>query len=112
MNYLKYFKNDKYDFDKNNCWHFVQKVYREEHNIILPDVPICEDSESYVRANVKARRLEKAKTGSFVFVATLHDNHVGYALNDKEYMHKTANQGVRVSLIPKNAEIYEIFKND
>lgn len=109
MNYLKYFKNDKYLKNNNDCWTLIQDIYKDEHGIILPDIPILEDEESFVRGNIKHKKVEKAHKGVAVHVSTLKYEHIGYALNDKVYIHKTINQGVKISPIPKNAELYEVI---
>lgn len=111
MDYLKYFKNDKYELGKYDCWTFLQQVFKEEQGIILPDVPVFDDpeNESCLKANIKHRRLDRAQKGCFVFVKTKNLNHVGYAVSETEYMHKTLNTGVIISKIPRTAEFYEVL---
>ncbi len=111
MNYLKYFQNDKYIKSRNDCWTLLQEIYKDEHGIILPDIPIFEDEDSFVRGNVKHREVEKAYKGVAVHVKTKDIEHIGYALNEKEYIHKTINGGVKVSPIPKNAKLYEVLSD-
>lgn len=111
MNYLKYFKNDKYSKNNNDCWTLIQDIYKDEHGIILPDIPILEDEESFVRGNIKHKKVEKAHKGVAVHVSTPKYEHIGYALNEKEYIHKTINQGVKISPIPKNADLYEVIND-
>lgn len=111
MNYLKYFQNDKYIKSKNDCWTLLQEIYKDEHGIILPDIPIFEDEDSFVRSNVKHREVEKAFKGVAVHVKAHGIEHIGYALNEKEYIHKTINQGVKVSPIPKHAKLYEVLSD-
>lgn len=109
MNYLKYFKNDKWQKSKNDCWTLLQDIFKDEHGKKLPDIPIFEDEESFVRGNIKHKKVDKARKGIVVHVSTSKYEHIGYALNDKEYIHKTINQGVKITPIPKNAELYEIL---
>lgn len=111
MDYLKYFKNDKYELGKFDCWTFTQFVFREEQGIDLPDVPVFDDpeNESRLKTNVKHTQLKNPEKGCLVFVATKSHGHTGYAVSDKEYMHKTKNQGVKISQIPKNAEFFKII---
>ena len=109
MNYLKYFKNDKWQKSKNYCWTLLQDIFKDEHGKKLPDIPIFEDEESFVRGNIKHKKVDKARKGIVVHVSTSKYEHIGYALNDKEYIHKTINQGVKITPIPKNAELYEIL---
>lgn len=109
MNYLKYFKNDKWQKSKNDCWTLLQDIFKDEHGKKLPDIPIFEDEESFVRGNIKHKKVDKACKGIVVHVSTSKYEHIGYALNDKEYIHKTINQGVKITPIPKNAELYEIL---
>ena len=82
---------------------------RDEHGIELPDIPILEDEESFVRENIKHKKIEKPQKGVVVHVSAGELEHIGYALNEKEYIHKTINQGVKVSPIPKGAEFYEVI---
>ncbi len=109
MDYLKYFKNDKYQKFKNDCWTLIQDIYKDEHGIVLPDIPIFEDEESFVRGNIKHKPVDKPRKGVAVHVSTGKFEHIGYAINDKEYMHKTINQGVKISPIPHNAMLYEVI---
>lgn len=109
MNYLKYFQNDRYEKSKNDCWTLLQDIFKDEHGKKLPDIPIFEDEESFVRGNIKHKKVDKARKGIVVHVSTSKYEHIGYALNDKEYIHKTINQGVKITPIPKNAELYEIL---
>lgn len=111
MDYLKYFQNNKYQLGKYDCWTFVQQVFKEEQNITLPDVPVFDSSnESFLKGNIRHNWLDKPCKGCLVFVKTNKLNHVGYAISEKEYMHKTSRTGVIVSKIPQNAEFYEVLK--
>lgn len=111
MDYLKYFQNSKYELGKNDCWTFLQQVFKEEQGVVLPDVPVFDDpeNESSLKANIKHRKLEKPQKGCFVFVKTKKLNHVGYAVSEVEYIHKTSNTGVIIGKIPHSAEFYEVL---
>lgn len=111
MNYLKYFQNSKYKLGEYDCWTFVQDVFLNEQGIKLPDVPVFDDpeNESRLKANIKHKQLDKPEKGCLVFVPTKLYGHVGYAISEKEYMHKTSKTGVQISLIPKTAEFFKIL---
>lgn len=113
MNYLKYYQNQKYQLGKYDCWTFIQEVFKNEQNILLPDVPIFNDTnEGYLKENIKHKVLKKAENGCLVFVKTKFLNHVGYAVSDNEYIHKTGNTGVIISKIPQNAEYFKIIRDN
>lgn len=114
MNYLKYFKNDRYELGKLDCWTFTQYVFKEEENINLPDVLIFDDpeNESRLKANVEHKQLSVPEKGCLVFVRTRQYGHTGYAVSEKEYIHKTIAQGVKISAIPKTAEFFKIIKTN
>lgn len=111
MNYLKYFQNQKYELGKYDCWAFIQEVFESEQGIKLPDLPIFDDpeNESKLKANIKHIQLKIPQKGCLVFVRTKTLNHVGYAISDKEYIHKTSNTGVVITRIPKYAEFFEVI---
>lgn len=110
MNYIKYFLNDKFKLGQNDCWTFVQEVFKNENNIILPDVPVINNTnESFLKSNINHKAVKKAHSGCLIFIKTIGNNHVGYAINEKEFIHKTLT-GVKVSQIPASAEIYEIIE--
>lgn len=113
MNFLKYMNDKIYDDNENNCWHFVQRIFLEEQKFLLPDYPIFETHRSFKNgliSNVKhlEHNLEDCKESYIVHVTCLGHEHAGYALNNKQYIHKTR-IGVQVEDIPKNANIYEII---
>ena len=111
MNFIKYFQENEYVKDKNDCWSFVQKVFKDEHNILLPNHPIMTDKSeiaSYLKSNISYQIMEKAEKSCIIYFFKNNLHHVGYALNDKKYIHKTY-QKVEVSDIPKDAVIYKIL---
>lgn len=110
MNYLKYFQNDKYEKGINDCWTLVQDIVFDEKGIKLPDCPIVTDYspfESNLKSNFKYIELDKAQEGCLVHFRSGKIEHIGYALNDKQYIHKTFSR-VEVSNIPEKARIYKI----
>lgn len=111
MNFIKYFQNNNYEPDTNDCWTFIQQVYRDEHKIELPNHPIMTDKSeiaSYLKSNISYQIMEKAEKGCIIYFFKNNLHHVGYALDDKKYIHKTHTR-VEVSDIPKNAVIYKIL---
>lgn len=113
MNYLKYLTY-QYTSNKNNCWEFVRFVYENEHNIKLPKLPILDtqqkECELYLKANIKHRRVEKAKKGSLIHYTSGNREHIGYAVDNKKYMHLKS-VGVLIQDIPKTALIYEVVND-
>ena len=111
MDYLKYFQNGKYQLGKYDCWTFIQEIFEDEQKIKLPDVPIFDDpeNESKLKANIKNIKLNNPEKGCLVFIKTKTYGHVGYAISEKEYIHKTAKNGVKISIIPKNSEFFKIL---
>lgn len=111
MNYLKYLQQNNYKKGIDNCWTFVQEIFKDEHNYQLPDVPIFDDPrewKSYIKANAKYEIHGKAHKGCLIHVWTPKDEHIGYAIDEKQYIHKTQN-GVFISTIPKRCIIYEVI---
>lgn len=113
MNYLKYFQNNKYQKGINDCWTLVQDIVFDEKGIKLPDCPIMTDYtqfESKLKSNFKYKLIGKAKEGCLVHFRSGKIEHIGYALNEKQYIHKTFSK-VEVSNIPEKAIIYEILND-
>lgn len=111
MNYQKYFSDYKYQYGSNDCWTFVQQVYKDEHNRELPDYPICAtkpEIASFLTSNIDYEIVDKAEKGCIVYYNNGNTHHAGYAINDKLYIHKTR-QRVEVSNIPEKAIIYKIL---
>lgn len=110
MNYIKYFQDYKYQYGSKDCWSFVQTVFKDEHNIDLPDYPICNsqsDVASYILSNIDLKQVDKAEKGCIIYIKLGNMHHAGYAINDKLYIHKTR-QRVEVSNIPDKAIIYKL----
>lgn len=112
MDFIKYFKDTEYIKGEKNCWTFVQQVFLDEHNQKLPDVPIFEtpsEWKNFLKTNCKSKIMSVAHKGCLVHVWTTVDEHIGYAVSDKKYIHKTS-KGVFVSMIPKKCIIYEVIQ--
>lgn len=110
MNYLEYYKNNLYSLGDNDCWTFVQDIFKKEQSKILPDIPIMNDTkEGFLKSNIPYRKVDNAFEGCLVYLKTIGNGHVGYAINQFEFIHKSKS-GVMISPIPKSAEIYEILK--
>lgn len=113
MNYIEYFNNFKYKEGDNDCWAFVQDIYEKEHNIKLPDCPIFDDVHKrggFLKSNINYKILNSPKKGALIHTCNKKVEHVGYALNDKQYIHKVQS-AVLVSKIPNNCYIYEVYND-
>ena len=112
MDLLKYFRVQKYNRDNYNCWDFVRDIYKEEHNITLPELPIMTDQASvtFLRSNINYKIVDKAYKGCLIFFHAKGINHVGYAINEKEFVHKNE-QSSTVDKIPQSAIIYEVLND-
>lgn len=111
MNYLKYFQNKEYELGINDCWTFIQEVFKDEHNIQLPDCPICRDDKeysNYIHANMAVKPVKKAYKGVLVHISSKFE-HIGYAINEKEYIHKCV-EGTIIQKIPNKSLLYEVVK--
>ena len=113
MNYLKYFNCQKYDRENYNCWNFVQDVFKDIHNIELPNLPIMTDDESvtFLKSNIKYKIIDKPQIGTLIFVQTGRINHVGYCISNKQFIHKNK-LGACIQDIPPKAIFYEVLIND
>lgn len=114
MNYLKYFKYE-YRENENNCWEFVRYLYKNEHNIELPKLPILDtqqkECKTFLQANIKHKILAKPKKGSLIHCYTNNSEHIGYMINEKQYIHLKG-IGVLISDIPtKNRVFYEVLND-
>ena len=111
MNYVKYFQSPKYEYDINDCWTFLQEVFKDEHNFELPAHPIMTDKSeiaSYLKSNIPYKIMEKAEKGCIVYFIRGNMHHAGYAIDSKKFIHKTL-QRVEVSDIPPDAIIYKVL---
>lgn len=110
MNLIKYFRY-RYKENQNNCWEFVRYVYKEEHNIELPELPIMDteqhECKTFLRTNIKHKRVKEARKGILVHVWSGDREHIGYAINEKEYIH-LKKVGVLIEKIPKRCLMYEV----
>lgn len=113
MNFIEYFKDSEYIDNKNDCWTFVQRVFKDEHGFILPNHPIMttkSDIATYLKNNIQFQIINKAEKGCIVYYKHGTTHHAGYSLNNKEFIHKTL-KGVIVSKIPENAIIYKVLND-
>ncbi len=112
MDYLKYFKNNKYEMNTNDCWTFVQQVFYDEHKIKLPDHPIMTSTEriagELVNSNIPHKIVESAEKGCIIYYKKGKNHHVGYAISDKLFIHKTIKR-VEIAPIPNEAIIYKVI---
>lgn len=113
MDFIKYFSDKEYIKNKNDCWAFVRQVFMDEHNFCLPEYPIMGDNKniaSFLIENISYKIVQKAEKGCIVYYKHDTIHHAGYALNDKEFIHKSLS-GVTVSKIPKNSIIYKVLND-
>lgn len=113
MDYIKYFQNGKYHKGTNDCWTLVQDIFRDEKGVELPQCPIMTDYtpfESKLKSNFKYKVLDKPKEGCLIHFRSGKIEHIGYALNEKQYIHKTFSR-VEVSNIPEKAKVYEVISD-
>ncbi|MBQ2391412.1 MAG: C40 family peptidase [Clostridia bacterium] len=113
MNYIKYLSDRSYKNRANDCWTFVQTVFKDEHNVVLPDYPIMTDKQEIATAlisNIPYKLVNKAEKGCIVYYHNGKNHHAAYALNDKKMIHKTLG-GVQVTNIPKNSTIFKVLND-
>lgn len=113
MKYLKYFQSQKYDREKYNCWDFVRDIFKDEQGKELPALPIMTDEESvtFLQSNINYKILQEPKKGCLIFFQVGKINHVGYCINNKEFIHN-GNIGITIQKIPKKAIFYEVIIDD
>lgn len=113
MDYIKYFKGD-YELGKCDCWTLMQEIYKDEHDLDLPHYPFAieeheKDFAEFVKANLVFEPLDEPVKGAIVHYSHIGE-HVGYALNNKQYIHRT-NSGTKVNDIPKKyCRFYDIIE--
>lgn len=112
MNYIKYFQDNEYIENKKDCWAFVQQVYKDEHNKVLPDYPIVEKPNiaTALMSNMRVEETDTAEKGCIVYYHNGTTHHAGYCLNSKEFIHKTI-KGVKIDKIPKKSTIYKVLND-
>lgn len=110
MNYIKYFQENNYTYNTDDCWTFIQEVFKDEHNIELPEHPILEDEKikSFLIANIKHEVVKEAQKGCIIYFSAGNMHHAAYALDNKKMIHKTF-KGVEVDDIPKKATIFKVL---
>lgn len=113
MDFIKYLSDKNYIEGENDCWTFIQTVFKDEHNISLPDHPILIDKQDIATAlisNIPYEVVNTAEKGNIIYYHNGKNHHAGYALNDKKMIHKTLG-GVEVSNIPKNSIIFKVLND-
>ena len=111
MKYFNYFKNTKYNREENNCWTFVRDIFKNEQGIYLPELPIMTDLESvtFLKSNIKYKVIDKPREGILIFFNIGRITHIGYCINEKEFIHKNK-IGAAIEKIPNKAIFYEVLK--
>lgn len=111
MDLKKYF-NPNYIQGKVDCWTLLQDIFKDEHNIDLPNYPYAiegreNEFEQHARANLKLETVQKPEKGCIVYVGG-RLSHVGYALNSKMFIHQTVG-GTKVERIKKEHILYKVM---
>lgn len=78
----------------------------------LKDVIYNNHSEELENINVptlNVEKTEKIEIGNIISMTIKSELHIGVIISDKEFIHATRNQGVRISLI-SNYKIKNIYK--
>lgn len=108
--FLRTFKSGESD-----CWTLVRDIFKDEHDIILPEFPFVNDDNqndiyNQCRSNLKLEAVQTPSKGCIVvFRIGKMKWHVGYALNERDYIHHS-HEGVLTTLIPENADIYKVLE--
>lgn len=95
----KYFKD--YVKGKDDCWTLVIDIFKDLHNIDLPMYPYCisdDDMRKYIFKTVKLQKIDSPKAGAIVHIDA-RPYHVGYCLNDKEFIHRGKAFNTRIDKI-------------
>ena len=113
MKYLKYFQSQKYNREDNNCWTFVRDIFLDEQGKELPALPIMTDEESvtFLQSNINYKILQEPQKGCLIFFQVGKINHVGYCINNKEFIHKNK-LGINIDKIMPRAIFYEVIIDD
>lgn len=109
---IKYFDNT-FELGKDDCWTLVCRIFKDEHGLTLPEFPFVNDSQDRAyeefKSNIELDKVQKAQKGCIiVFRSGRCKWHCGYAVNHRQYIHKTRER-VTITDIPKNAEIYKVL---
>lgn len=112
MKYLKHF-NKKYELGKCDCWTLIQDIFLEKHNLKLPDCPFAvkeneKEFAKYLRANLILEELKISKHNCIVHKSGINE-HIGYCINDKQYIHRTI-KGTKINKIPTKYCKYYLIK--
>jgi len=103
----------QFELGKVDCWTLVQAIFKDRHNMDLPDFPFVVEDEQRAynefRSNLKLEKVQRASKGCIIVFKSGKDTfHCGYALNSKDYFHMTR-KGATTTAIPKKAEIYKVL---
>ena len=114
MDFDKYFSR-KYELGKCDCWTLMQDIYSDEHKLKLPDSPIIllDDSDthefaSFLKSNLDVEQIDKAEKGALIHFLGIRE-HVGYCLNEKQYIHRLFER-TKVDNIPDRKAIFYRIK--
>lgn len=97
MTYLKYlqipYKIFSSDLNGCDCWGLVQLIYKNEHNINLPDFPNIENKNKLsIKLNefiTKYKKIDKPQHGAIIWIKgqAPYGEHCGYCISDKRFIH-------------------------
>ena len=102
----------RYKLGTCDCWTLICDIYKDEHDLILPDYPYAiEDRESdfayFVKANLMLEILDRPEKGAIMHYSHISE-HVGYCLSDRQYIHRVK-EGTKVQDIPsRHCKFYKV----
>lgn len=110
----KYMMETKFDEKKYGCWEFVRTVYKNEHNIDLPEYPVDEVQAEFkhkLASNIPHKIVSSndAKEGDIIVFSLFAEQHAGVMINDNSFIHLTP-QGVRVTDVANVGGNYVIYR--
>lgn len=110
MNLNKHFIG-KYKLGEWDCWTLVQDIYKEEHDLALPDYPVFtqskEEFKKLVFTNILVEEVKEPQKGLFVCFSNNGTVHTGYVLNNKEFIHRPE-CGTKVSELRPFIKMYKV----
>ena len=94
-----------------DCWTLAQDMFKQEHNIDLPDFPhMTTNSKEFkdnIFTNVLLEEVKEPQKGLMVYYVNAGEHHAGYVINDKEYIHRPA-CGTRIDNIKPFVKMYRV----